>query len=66
MDQDTIVLIIVALCAVLVARGIVRRIRGKKGGCGCSDGSGCPSGGCGGCPVSAECKDRKKLRGRVE
>lgn len=60
MDQDTIVLIIVALCAVLVAWGVVRRIRGKKGGCGCSDGSGgCSSGGCGGCALSEKCKDKK-------
>lgn len=62
MDQDTIVLIIVALCAVLVAWGVVRRIRGKKGGCGCSDGSGCSSGGCGGCDgcsLSENCKDKK-------
>lgn len=45
MGQDTIVLVIVGVCAALVAWRIVRRLRGRKGGCGCGDGSS----GCSGC-----------------
>lgn len=57
MNQDTIVLIIVGICAALVVWGVVRRVRGKKGGCGCSNGSGRRSDGCGGCP-SDHCCDK--------
>lgn len=64
MSQDTIVLIIVAVCAAIVVWGVVRRVRGRKGGCGCgcTDGSGSRSGGCSGCDgcsLSESCKDKK-------
>lgn len=62
MSQDTIVLIIVAVCVAIVVWGIVRRVRGRKGSCGCTDGSGSRSGGCSGCDgcsLSESCKDKK-------
>lgn len=57
MNQDTVVLIIVGICVALVLWGTVRRMRGKKSGCGCSDGSGRRSGGCSGCR-SDHCCDK--------
>lgn len=65
MSQDAIVLIIVAVCAALVAWGIVRRVRGKKGGYGCGCGgtvrTGGRTGGDGCCGCSSDsCGDKKE------
>lgn len=59
MSQDTIVLVIVAVCVAIGVWGAVRRIRGRKGGCGCSDGSGRCSSGCDGCSSSAGTHKKK-------
>ena len=62
--QQALTILIVTLCALLLARRIVRGLRRKD--CGCGGGKDCRSaGGCEGCGLKENCTAPEKRRDRA-